>query len=178
MLAVSSACNDGRFGGPVDEASGEFRTIYAASTMLGCLLEVLAPLRPDPALAVELDAIVEDEQDADDFPTAAAGVPAGTSALRDKQRMVSRIPALCQIGAERSVVETLARSYGQARDPGTVAVARVAQLPPSEDLPPCAKPPGGHHAARRHGGPLRRQLSRESVTRCCPTSAPPGAGPH
>lgn len=68
------ARNDGRFGGRWDDANGEFRTIYAASTMLGCLLEVLAPLRPDPALALELDAIVEDEQDAADFPTVAAGV--------------------------------------------------------------------------------------------------------
>lgn len=67
------ARSDGRFGGRWDDANGEFRTVYAASTMLGCLLEVLAPLRPDPVLSGELDAIAEDEQDARDHPTVAAG---------------------------------------------------------------------------------------------------------
>lgn len=67
------ARNDGRFGGRWDDANGEFRTVYAASTMLGCLLEVLAPLRPDPLVTAALDQIVEGEEDAADHPTANAG---------------------------------------------------------------------------------------------------------
>lgn len=67
------ARNDGRFGGRWDDAHGEFRTIYAASTLLGCLLEVLAPLRPDPLVTAELDQLVEDDADAAAHPTADAG---------------------------------------------------------------------------------------------------------
>lgn len=67
------ARNDGRFGGRWDDANGEFRTIYAATTLLGCLLEVLAPLRPDPVVAAELDQITEDDEDAEDHPTTPAG---------------------------------------------------------------------------------------------------------
>ena len=67
------ARNDGRFGGRWDDANGEFRTVYAGTTLLGCLLEVLAPLRPDPRLAAELDDIAEDTEDAREHPTVAAG---------------------------------------------------------------------------------------------------------
>ena len=67
------ARNDGRFGGRWDDANGEFRTVYAGTTLLGCLLEVLAPLRPDPRLAAELDDIAEDAEDAREHPTVAAG---------------------------------------------------------------------------------------------------------
>lgn len=66
------ARNDGRFGGRWDDAAGEFRTVYAATTLLGCLLEVLAPLRPDPAVADEL-AHIDDESDDTAYPTTPAG---------------------------------------------------------------------------------------------------------
>lgn len=39
---------DGRFPGRWDDAGGHFRTIYAGSQLLSCLLEVLACFRPDP----------------------------------------------------------------------------------------------------------------------------------
>lgn len=64
---------DGRFGGRWDDRQGNFRTVYAGSTLLACLLEVLAGFRPDPTLALELDAIEEDGDDAALFPTAPAG---------------------------------------------------------------------------------------------------------
>lgn len=62
---------DGRFNGRWDDGQGNFRTIYAGSTLLACLLEVLAGFRPDPTLA--LDDIVEDEKDAAMHPTGRAG---------------------------------------------------------------------------------------------------------
>lgn len=64
---------DGRFGGRWDDHQGNFRTIYAGSTLLACLLEVLAGFRPDPTLALEVDDIVEDDEDAAMHPTARAG---------------------------------------------------------------------------------------------------------
>lgn len=47
--------------------------MYAGSTLLGCLLEVLAPLRPDPVVAAALEDVVEEDADATDHPTATAG---------------------------------------------------------------------------------------------------------
>ena len=64
---------DGRFHGRWDDRQGNFRTVYAGSTLLGCLLEVLAGFRPDPTLALELDDIEEDDEDATLHPTARAG---------------------------------------------------------------------------------------------------------
>jgi hypothetical protein len=67
------AGSDGRFHGRWDDSQGNFRTVYAGSTLLACLLEVLAGFRPDPTLAVELDGIVEDDDDATIHPTSPAG---------------------------------------------------------------------------------------------------------
>ncbi len=54
---------DGRFPGRWDDAGGPFRTIYAGSQLLSCLLEMLARFRPDPKLAAELADIVFDTED-------------------------------------------------------------------------------------------------------------------
>ncbi|WP_341395914.1 RES domain-containing protein [Arthrobacter sp. G119Y2] len=65
---------DGRFNGrwdPLDH--GLFRTVYAAESLLACLVELLAPHRPDPYLAAEIDDIVEDDADAEQFPSARPG---------------------------------------------------------------------------------------------------------
>lgn len=67
------AAADGRFHGRWDDRQGNFRTIYAASSLLACLVELLADFRPDPTLALELDDIVEDAKDAEGYPTAPAG---------------------------------------------------------------------------------------------------------
>lgn len=64
---------DGRFHGRWDDRLGNFRTVYAGSTLLACLLEVLAGLRADPVLVDELAEIHEDGNDAVLHPTAPAG---------------------------------------------------------------------------------------------------------
>jgi hypothetical protein len=64
---------DGRFPGRWDDLHGNFRTIYAGSSLLACLLEVLAHFRKDARLSVELDEIVEDDEDAVLHPTIAPG---------------------------------------------------------------------------------------------------------
>lgn len=64
---------DGRFPGRWDDLHGNFRTIYAGSSLLACLLEVLAHFRKDARLSLELDEIVEDDEDAVLHPTIAPG---------------------------------------------------------------------------------------------------------
>lgn len=64
---------DGRFHGRWDDREGNFRTVYAGSTLLACLLELLADFRPDPLLLQVLYDIDEDPEDAALHPTAAAG---------------------------------------------------------------------------------------------------------
>lgn len=54
---------NGRFPGRWDDANGNFRTIYAGSSLLACLLEVLAHFRRDAHLAAELEDIDEDDLD-------------------------------------------------------------------------------------------------------------------
>jgi hypothetical protein len=64
---------DGRFPGRWDDLHGNFRTIYAGSSLLSCLLEVLAHFRKDARLSLELDEIVEDDEDKVLHPTIAPG---------------------------------------------------------------------------------------------------------
>jgi hypothetical protein len=65
---------DGRFRGRWDDSDGIFRTVYAGSTLLACLLELLANFRPDPLMVQVLDDIDEDDEDAAMYPSAPAGV--------------------------------------------------------------------------------------------------------
>jgi hypothetical protein len=64
---------DGRFPGRWDDLHGNFRTIYAGSSLLACLLEVLAHFRKDARLSLELDEIVEEDEDKVLHPTIAPG---------------------------------------------------------------------------------------------------------
>jgi len=64
---------DGRFPGRWDDLHGNFRTVYAGSSLLACLLEVLAHFRKDARLNLELELIVEDDEDAVLYPTIVPG---------------------------------------------------------------------------------------------------------
>ena len=65
---------NGRFNGRWDDPDGNYRTLYTGTTLLGCLLEVLARFRPDLALVNELDGIIEDPDDHVVYPTSAPGI--------------------------------------------------------------------------------------------------------
>jgi hypothetical protein len=54
---------DGRFPGRWDDLHGNFRTVYAGSSLKACLLEVLAGFRRDTRFAAEPDEIIEDDED-------------------------------------------------------------------------------------------------------------------
>lgn len=65
---------DGRFNGrwdPLDH--GLYRTVYTGDTLLACLVELLAPHRPDPYLSADIDRIIEDDADTQLHPTVAPG---------------------------------------------------------------------------------------------------------
>ena len=65
---------DGRFNGrwdPLDH--GLYRTVYAGESLLACLVELLAPHRPDRYLLEDMDKIVEDDEDAQNHPTVSPG---------------------------------------------------------------------------------------------------------
>jgi len=64
---------NGRFPGRWDDRDGTFRTIYIGSTLLACLLEVLADFRPDLPLVNDLADIAVDEDDETLFSTVLAG---------------------------------------------------------------------------------------------------------
>lgn len=64
---------NGRFHGRWDDLHGNFRTVYAGSSLEACLHEVLAGFRRDARLAAELDEIVEDDEDAVLHPTVPPG---------------------------------------------------------------------------------------------------------
>lgn len=63
------ATDDGRFNGRWDDLHGQFRTAYVGNSLYACLIEVLAKYRRDGALSLDLDGIVEDPVDAEEFPT-------------------------------------------------------------------------------------------------------------
>ncbi|MGH3563065.1 MAG: RES domain-containing protein [Mycobacterium sp.] len=63
---------DGRFDGRWDDPEGVWRMLYLGSTELACYLEVLAPFRPDAALADEMSEIVDDDEDVE-YPTVPPG---------------------------------------------------------------------------------------------------------
>lgn len=64
---------DGRFAGRWDDPDGVWRTLYCGISALACYLEVLAFARPSPQLVAELDDIVVDDEDADEYPTLPPG---------------------------------------------------------------------------------------------------------
>ena len=61
----------GRFDGRWDDPNGNWRALYVGDCALACYLEVLAPFRPDPVLAQQLDEIISDDED--HFPTTKPG---------------------------------------------------------------------------------------------------------
>lgn len=55
------ASDNGRFNGRWDDQEAKFRTLYTAESLLGCFLELLAPLRPNDVAFAELDEIDHDD---------------------------------------------------------------------------------------------------------------------
>jgi hypothetical protein len=110
------AGSDGRFHGRYDDPHGTWRTLYAGFSALACYLEVLAAFRPDPVLTEALDAIAD--EDADEFPTAAAGtVPRSWCA----PRMIAsgRLTGTFAVPGHPESLPTLRQRFlGKARDLG------------------------------------------------------------
>lgn len=156
---------DGRFGGRWDDPAGEFRTVYAGESLLGCLLEVLAPFRPDPALAGVLSGIDEDPTDTEQYPTGPPGrVPedwlrprlASTARLAGLYAAVSRMSSLGSLRdrfgslARRLRLPDLDASALKAAQPRelTQTIARWLYRNPAD---PGGRPVDGVRFDSRHG---------------------------
>lgn len=64
----------GRFNGRWDDQLAElFRTLYTGESLLACLLEVLAQLRPDPQTDAELDEIEDESGEVHLYPDSLSG---------------------------------------------------------------------------------------------------------
>lgn len=112
------AAREGTFGGRWDDPNGRFRTMYAGSSLLGCLLEVLAGFRIDPTVASALADIDEDTDDRSAYPTAAAGEV-------DPQWLETRLASrgalhgtFCRISDSQTVAALHPRFAGLAKDQG------------------------------------------------------------
>jgi len=88
----------GRFPGRWDDADGNFRTIYAGSQLLSCLLEVLASFRPDPDLAAQLTDIIDNDP--------AGAHPTRTAGAVPRSWLQPRIAASAQLTGTYAAVTT------------------------------------------------------------------------
>ena len=62
--------DNGVFTGRWDDPQGHFRVLYAGDSLRGCFMELLAPFRPDPAVA---DGLADIADEPGDVPTSPAG---------------------------------------------------------------------------------------------------------
>jgi len=160
---------DGRFGGRWDDSVGEFRTIYAGQSLLGCLLEVLAVFRPDPELADALSLVQEDPADAVDHPTPPPG----------------RLPRAWLTSRTATSAE-LAGVYAAVTRPGSLATLRarfgsLAARAGLGDLDAAALKLPTTRGLTQGGGPLvvrPAQLSREPTGVGSPLRLPPRRRPR
>lgn len=103
-----------------DDPEGAFRTLYVADTLLACFLEVLAFARPDTQTGIpilEAAGITEDPEDADAYPTPAAGGVPHT-----------------WLGTRLAATGRLDGTYADVRAPETIAALRPLFLPLAEQL--------------------------------------------
>lgn len=126
--------DQGVFPGRWDDPEGEYRTVYVGDTLLSCLLEVLAGFRPDPVVVSGVADVVEDPEDARDYPTAPAGAlprdwieprRAGHATLTGRYAAVTRAGSLAAL---RSRFLSKARELGLPDvDAGTLKQADSAR---------------------------------------------------
>jgi hypothetical protein len=154
---------DGRFPGRWDDLHGNFRTVYAGSSLQACLLEVLAAFRRDVRIAMELDEIIEDDEDAVLHPTVSPGkVPrewldarAATSAeltgtycaVTDSRSLAVLYPHFIGIALSLGLADLDAAALKDAR-PRELTQAIAAWIYETTDL-------DGVTFASRHGDDLR-----------------------
>lgn len=154
---------NGRFPGRWDDQHGNFRTVYADSSLHACLLEVLAASRRDARIAMELDEIVEDDQDTVLHPTVPPGqVPrewldarAATSAeltgtycaVKDSKSIAVLYPHFIGIALRLGLADLDAAALKDAR-PRHLTQAIAAWIYENTDL-------NGVTFASRHGDDLR-----------------------
>ncbi|MGM7667741.1 RES domain-containing protein [Microbacterium sp. A93] len=102
------ANDEGLFGGRWDDQLGQFRALYTADSLLGCLLELLARFRPSRTVLDGLDDIVDDDGSIGQFPEGAAGT-IGFSWLDGREYASARqVGRYCFITHSRSLAALIA----------------------------------------------------------------------
>ncbi|GAA4682447.1 hypothetical protein GCM10025780_29900 [Frondihabitans cladoniiphilus] len=110
------------FTGRWDSPDANYRTIYAGSTLMASLVEVLARFRRDPLTDADMGTIIVDEVDAALYPTVPAGVvDPGWFDVRLKARATlsgsfADVAAASTVAALRPVCLPLARDRYRAAD--------------------------------------------------------------
>lgn len=97
------ARDSGRFDGRFDDPERQYRMLYAGTTLRGCLLEVLAHFRPDPAIEPEMADIIDDPEDT---PATLAG-HIGHEWARDRQIGTARATAHTCVVADSKTIAWL-----------------------------------------------------------------------
>ena len=152
---------NGRFPGRWDDLHGNFRTVYAGSSLHACLLEVLAAFRRDARIAMELDEIVEDDQDRVLHPTVPPGqVPrewldarAATSA--------ELTGTYCAVTDSKSIAVLYPHFIGIALSLGLANLDAAAL----KDAPTAPPDPGSRRLDLRDHGPQRSYVRLPSRRR-------------
>lgn len=116
----SQAGQDGTFGNRWDDASGEYRVLYASSTRFGALLETLAGFRPDLAVVAGLR-----EVDGDDDALAAGVVPPEWFERR-LMGVAELAGAYAEVGAAASLAVIRSQLAGRALHHGLTDVDAAA----------------------------------------------------
>ena len=96
------ATDHGRFNGRWDDQKAQFRTLYTSDTLVGCFLELLAPMRPHAQAYSELAEIVDDADEGVPGPDPVPGA-VGMTWLEDR---------LCAPGVQRGNYAEVTRAEG------------------------------------------------------------------
>lgn len=103
------ATDSGLFDGRWDDQLGQFRTIYTASSLLGCFLELLARFRPSQMVLEGLAEIDDDDGSVARFSDAPVGA-VGTSWLEGREYgSATQTGRYCFITHSRSIAALLER---------------------------------------------------------------------
>ena len=117
-----------------DDADSDLRTVYAAESVLACLVEVLAHSWPDSMVVPELDFIRVDVEDVDHFLThSPSEVPMNTVAMTSRRERPSR-------SMRRTTIVSPARcDFNRCV---TVFCDRLVATPLESTVPRTGGPPG------------------------------------
>lgn len=105
-----------RFHGRWDSIDAKYRTMYTGDSLLACLIELLAPFRPDPVTESEIAQVQEDPEDRGSYPTQPMGLLPIDEWLLKRQAGTARMSGtFCVVTSSRTVAPLAPTFRGVAR---------------------------------------------------------------